>query len=70
MTRFNFDPYTNKELREIVESRLESAKATELFKEDALKLATATVANVSGDARRVLDICRSVPSKVWVDESN
>jgi len=67
MIRINFQPYTREQLVKIVEARLESA--TEGLEEegaaskvviapDAIKLAAMTVSRITGDARRVLDICR------------
>lgn len=50
-----FQPYTFRQLQEIVVSRMKGLKA---FEEDAVQLAARKVAAVSGDARRALDICR------------
>ncbi|XP_013420739.1 origin recognition complex subunit 1 isoform X2 [Lingula anatina] len=55
LTRMTFQPYTHKQLQEIVLSRMKGVKA---FNEDAIQLAARKVAAVSGDARRALDICR------------
>ncbi|XP_015726053.1 origin recognition complex subunit 1 [Coturnix japonica] len=55
LTRMSFQPYTYKQLQEIVSSRLNSVKA---FEEDAIQLVSRKVAALSGDARRCLDICR------------
>ncbi|GAB1599981.1 origin recognition complex subunit 1-like [Argonauta hians] len=55
LTRMTFQPYTFKQLQQIVLSRLQGLKA---FDEDAIQLAARKVAAVSGDARRALDICR------------
>jgi origin recognition complex subunit 1 len=55
LTRLTFQPYTFKQLEEIVKSRLEGLK---VFEPDALQLAARKVAAVSGDARRALNICR------------
>lgn len=65
MQRINFKPYHWDQLREIVESRLSSAtpksgKAVEILSKDSIHFAARKVASVSGDARRVLDICRYV----------
>jgi origin recognition complex subunit 1 len=66
MTRINFKPYTSEQLIEIVQKRLEYAQQglqTTLppyIDEDAIKFASKKVASISGDARRVLDICRSI----------
>lgn len=55
LTRMTFQPYTYKQLQEIVESRL---KGIDAFQSDAVQLAARKVAAISGDARRALDICR------------
>ncbi|XP_061860248.1 origin recognition complex subunit 1 isoform X2 [Colius striatus] len=55
LTRMSFQPYTYKQLQQIVSSRLKSVKA---FEEDAIQLVSRKVAALSGDARRCLDICR------------
>nr|XP_054764289.1 origin recognition complex subunit 1-like [Lytechinus pictus] len=55
LTRMTFQPYTYKQLQEIVESRL---KGIDAFQPDAVQLAARKVAAISGDARRALDICR------------
>ena len=66
MERINFSPYKHQELVEIVNSRLESVKAgfqgnfPQIFRPDGLRFAAQKVASISGDARRVLDICRQV----------
>jgi origin recognition complex subunit 1 len=67
MIRINFQPYTREQLESIVEARLISAKegleegqgaAKVIIAPDAIKLAAMTVSRITGDARRVLDICR------------
>ncbi|KAF7330568.1 Origin recognition complex subunit 1 [Mycena venus] len=64
MTRINFQPYTATQLQNIVEARIESAKAgqpkdaSEVLQADAIKLTSKKVSSISGDARRILDICR------------
>ncbi|KAH8826677.1 P-loop containing nucleoside triphosphate hydrolase protein [Flagelloscypha sp. PMI_526] len=67
MTRINFKPYTSEQLKVIVNARLESARKTldrEEDKEkvvvgpDAVGFASKKIGGVSGDARRVLDLCR------------
>ncbi|KAL9057700.1 MAG: hypothetical protein Q9162_002174 [Coniocarpon cinnabarinum] len=61
LTRVTFQGYTHAQLMKIVESRLESVSGThgEIFVEsDAIQFASRKVAQVSGDARRCLDICR------------
>ncbi|NXN07172.1 ORC1 protein, partial [Indicator maculatus] len=55
LTRMSFQPYTYKQLQQIISSRLHSTKA---FEEDAIQLVSRKVAALSGDARRCLDICR------------
>ncbi|PKI85299.1 Origin recognition complex, subunit 1 [Malassezia vespertilionis] len=71
MLRVPFMPYTDKQLLDIVRVRLDldehgarvgNEPATQgcehLFRYDALVFASKRVANVSGDARRMLDVCR------------
>ncbi|KAJ7076450.1 P-loop containing nucleoside triphosphate hydrolase protein [Mycena belliarum] len=64
MTRINFQPYTAQQLQAIVEARLASASqgqpadAQAVIAPDALRLTSMKVSSVSGDARRILDICR------------
>ncbi|NWU38873.1 ORC1 protein, partial [Hylia prasina] len=55
LTRMSFQPYTYKQLQQIVSSRLKGVKA---FEEDAVQLVSRKVAALSGDARRCLEICR------------
>ncbi|KAM9410671.1 origin recognition complex subunit 1 isoform 2-T2 [Pholidichthys leucotaenia] len=55
LTRMSFQPYSFKQLQQIIMSRLNKLKA---FEEDALQLVSRKVAALSGDARRCLDICR------------
>ncbi|NWH74171.1 ORC1 protein, partial [Piaya cayana] len=55
LTRMSFQPYTYKQLQQIISSRLNSMKA---FEDDAIQLVSRKVAALSGDARRCLDICR------------
>ncbi|XP_059197623.1 origin recognition complex subunit 1 [Centropristis striata] len=55
LTRMSFQPYSFKQLQQIITSRLNKLKA---FDEDALQLVSRKVAALSGDARRCLDICR------------
>ena len=70
MIRINFQPYTTPQLEKIVHARLASAKeslpetaATQpVIAPDGVKFAAMKVSSISGDARRVLDICRCVPS--------
>ncbi|KAJ6544983.1 P-loop containing nucleoside triphosphate hydrolase protein [Mycena vulgaris] len=64
MTRINFQPYTAQQLQAIVEARLASAThgqpadAQIVIHSDAIKLTSKKVSSISGDARRILDICR------------
>lgn len=71
MTRIPFMPYTDRHLLDIVRARLDVDAQGErqgqspatvgceaIFKLDALIFASKRVANVSGDARRMLDVCR------------
>ncbi|THV01003.1 P-loop containing nucleoside triphosphate hydrolase protein [Dendrothele bispora CBS 962.96] len=67
MIRKNFLPYKTPQLEEIVITRLKSVKeslSTEPEKQkdviapDGIKFAAMKVASVSGDARRMLDVCR------------
>lgn len=70
MIRINFQPYTTPQLEKIVHARLASAKqslpetatAQPVIAPDGVKFAAMKVSSISGDARRVLDICRCVPS--------
>lgn len=55
LTRLTFQPYTHKQLQEIVISRL---SGLDTFNSDAIQLVARKVAALSGDARRALDICR------------
>jgi origin recognition complex subunit 1 len=62
MIRINFQPYTTAQLETIVNSRLEIlkdvSKGKEVISGDGIKFAAMKVSSISGDARRVLDICR------------
>jgi len=55
LTRMTFQPYSFRQLQEIVYTRI---KGIEVFEEDGMQLIARKVAAVSGDARRCLDICR------------
>jgi origin recognition complex subunit 1 len=59
MIRINFQPYTTAQLEQIVHARLRGSN--EVLSKDAVKFAAMKVSSISGDARRVLDICRCVP---------
>ena len=65
MVRINFQPYTTPQLEQIVKARLAASKAglapadaKDVLAPDALRFAAMKVSSISGDARRVLDICR------------
>jgi origin recognition complex subunit 1 len=65
MTRINFQPYEHGQLQEIVLSRLATAneglepdEIQEVLSKDAIKLAAMRISSITGDARRVLDVCR------------
>jgi origin recognition complex subunit 1 len=60
MVRINFQPYTTAQLEKIVHARL--GGSAEVLSGDAVKFAAMKVSSISGDARRVLDICRCVSS--------
>lgn len=68
MIRINFQPYTTPQLEKIVQTRLQSAKEglegtdkdQAVIAPDGIKFAAMKVSSISGDARRVLDICRLV----------
>lgn len=55
LTRMSFQPYSHKQLQQIITSRLNRVKA---FEDDSIQLVSRKVAALSGDARRCLDICR------------
>ncbi|KAI9511943.1 P-loop containing nucleoside triphosphate hydrolase protein [Russula earlei] len=56
MIRINFQPYTTPQLERIVHARL--GESTDVLSRDAVKFAAMKVSSISGDARRILDICR------------
>ncbi|KAF8634081.1 hypothetical protein AX15_001083 [Amanita polypyramis BW_CC] len=65
MIRINFQPYNTQQLEQIVKSRLASAKEglekendKDVIAPDGIKFAAMKVSSITGDARRVLDICR------------
>ncbi|KAF9454534.1 P-loop containing nucleoside triphosphate hydrolase protein [Macrolepiota fuliginosa MF-IS2] len=64
MIRINFQPYTRTQLETIVRARLGSAQESlgqgskSVIEEKAITMASMKVSGISGDARRVLDICR------------
>lgn len=77
MTRINFQPYTTTQLEEIIRTRLQTAASTlphtntylPAITNDAIRLACMKVASISGDARRVLDICRRAVELVRTSSS-
>ncbi|KZV98869.1 P-loop containing nucleoside triphosphate hydrolase protein [Exidia glandulosa HHB12029] len=74
MQRINFKPYTWQQLQEIVDSRVASAAQKgkpppKILSKDAIAVAARRVASVSGDARRVLDICRRAVEVAAEDKS-
>ena len=70
MIRINFQPYSTPQLEKIVHARLHAAQcglvdgAKPVIANDAIKFASMKVSSVTGDARRVLDICRYVEESV------
>ncbi|KAF7305918.1 Origin recognition complex subunit 1 [Mycena chlorophos] len=64
MTRINFAPYTAEQLQAIVEARVAGARvgladnSPVVLDADAIKLTSKRISATSGDARRILDICR------------
>lgn len=63
MERVDFKPYQREQLMTIVQSRLNTASkglegSSQVIQEDAVRLACARVSGITGDARRVLDVCR------------
>lgn len=57
LTRITFQSYSHEQLIRIVQSRLEGVPGG-IVEQDAVQFASRKVAQVSGDARRALDICR------------
>lgn len=57
LTRITFPGYTHEQLIKIIQSRLEGVPGN-IVQPDAVQFASRKVAQVSGDARRALDICR------------
>lgn len=57
LTRITFPGYTHDQLIKIIESRLSGVPGA-IVDADAIQFASRKVAQVSGDARRALDICR------------
>ena len=67
LTRLTFQPYSHKQLQEIVASRLSGLDS---FSSDAIQLVARKVAALSGDARRALDICRRASEIAEADAKN
>lgn len=59
LTRTTFEPYNFRQLKTIVERNL---KDVSNFDEEAIQLAARKVASLSGDARRVLHVCKYASS--------
>lgn len=57
LTRITFQSYSHEQLIKIIQSRLEGVPGN-IVDPDAIQFASRKVAQVSGDARRALDICR------------
>ncbi|RPD52623.1 hypothetical protein L227DRAFT_589631 [Lentinus tigrinus ALCF2SS1-6] len=77
MVRINFQPYTTPQLEQIVKARLAASKAglpantPDVLAVDAVRFASMKVSSISGNARRVLDICRrTVELEVIKDMQN
>lgn len=68
LTRIQFPGYNHDQLREIIESRLLNVEGN-IVKRDAIEFASRKVASVSGDARRVLDICRRAVDLAELDSA-
>jgi len=62
--RITFPAYTAANLKEILLSRLRDARAVTSFDADAITFAAAKVANMHGDARRLLDLCHAAARTV------
>ncbi|KAJ8612980.1 hypothetical protein MRB53_037188 [Persea americana] len=67
LTRITFPGYNHEQLKKIVHSRLESVPG-KIVLPDAIEFASRKVAQVSGDARRALDICRRAVEIAEADE--
>lgn len=76
MVRINFQPYKTDQLESIVHARLNAAKSLagddednrNVLHKDGVKIAAMKVGGISGDARRVLDICRRAVEVASVDK--
>jgi origin recognition complex subunit 1 len=74
MIRTNFQPYTTQQLEKIVHARLKEAKEgleelPDVINADGVKFAAMKVSSISGDARRVLDICRYVSALFYSENT-
>ncbi|KIO17608.1 hypothetical protein M407DRAFT_84816 [Tulasnella calospora MUT 4182] len=71
MEKIQFHPYSREQLMDIVNSRLQASREglagidANVIHEDAVKYASARVAAVNGDARRVLDMARRSVETVY-----
>ncbi|KAG8960000.1 Origin recognition complex, subunit 1 [Tulasnella sp. 408] len=71
MEKIQFHPYSREQLMDIVNSRLQASREglagvdANVIHEDAVKYASARVAAVNGDARRVLDMARRAVETVY-----
>lgn len=76
MEKIQFHPYSREQLMDIVNSRLQASREglagvdANVIHEDAVKYASARVAAVNGDARRVLDIARRAVETVYNPQGN
>ncbi|KAG9004212.1 Origin recognition complex, subunit 1 [Tulasnella sp. 427] len=74
MEKIQFHPYSREQLMDIVNSRLQASREglqgvdANVIHEDAVKYASARVAAVNGDARRVLDIARRAVETVYTPQ--
>ncbi|CAF5024864.1 unnamed protein product, partial [Rotaria sp. Silwood1] len=67
LNRVIFHPYTFKQLNEIVQARL-GPDLSSLFDKDALDLICRKVSSISGDVRRVLQICSQTLDMAQLDK--
>ncbi|CAF4112306.1 unnamed protein product [Rotaria sp. Silwood2] len=67
LNRVIFHPYTFKQLNEIVQARL-GPDLSSLFNKDALDLICRKVSSISGDVRRVLQICSQTLDMAQLDK--
>ncbi|CAF2032211.1 unnamed protein product [Rotaria magnacalcarata] len=69
LNRVIFHPYTFKQLSEIVQARL-GPDLSSLFDKDSLDLICRKVSSISGDVRRVLQICSQTLDMAQLDKSS